>query len=183
MRPFLDRLYQGALALAAAAFAAIALLVLFQITGRLIDRAARATGAPPPGLTVPSLAEIGAFLFVGAVFLGLAGTLRAGGHVRVTLLTRALPPAAERVLGFAVTLAAAGLAAFATWSSAVQVLDSWRFDSVSYGMIPVPLWLPQGVMTLGLALFCIALIDAAVALARGRVPDFQAAEAARGEHA
>ena len=182
MRRILDRLYDAALALAALTFAMIALLVLAQVAGRLIDRAARAIGAPPPGLTVPSLAEIGAFLFIGAVFLGLAGTLRAGGHVRVTLLTRALAPGAARLLGLAVTLGAAGLTGFATWSSAEQTLDSWRFGSVSYGMVKVPLWLPQGVMTLGLALLGVALLDAMAALARGQTPAHELAEAERGEH-
>lgn len=183
MRSFLDRLYAGALALAAIAFATIALLVLAQIAGRLIDRAARALSLPPPGLTIPSIAEIGAFLFIGAVFLGLAGTLRAGGHVRVTLLTRTLSRGAARVLGLLVSATAAGLAAFATWSSAVQTLDSWAFDSVSYGMIPVPLWIPQGVMTLGLALFLVALLDAVADFALGRTPAHVAAEGERGEHA
>jgi TRAP-type C4-dicarboxylate transport system permease small subunit len=183
MRALLDRLYQFALALAAAAFAAIALLVLVQVLGRLLDRVARALGAAPFGVTVPSLAEIGAFLFVGAVFLGLAGTLRSGGHVRVTLLTRLLPEGATRLLSAAVVLVALGLSAFATWSSLVQMLDSWRFSSVSYGMIRIPLWLPQGVMTLGLALLCIALLDTFGELLRGRQPAHELAEAERGEGA
>lgn len=182
MRSFLDWLYRAGLALAALAFATVAGLVMVQILGRLIDRAARAAGLPPPGITVPSLAEIGAFLFVGAVFLGLAGTLRAGGHVRVTLLTRVLSRGAARVLGLIATGAAAGLAAFATWSSWVQTLDSWAYDSVSYGMIPIPLWLPQGVMTLGLALFCVALLEACWDFATGQTPAHVTAETERGEH-
>jgi TRAP-type C4-dicarboxylate transport system permease small subunit len=179
MRRFLDRLYAGALALAALAFAAIALLVLVQIVGRLLDRAARAFGLVPPGLTVPSLAEIGGFLFLSAVSLGLAGTLAAGGHVRVTLLTRRLPPVAARWLDMAVCLGAAGLAAFGTWSSGLQAWDSFAFGSVSYGMVRVPLWLPQGAMTAGLALLTIALLDAAAVLAGGGVPPHQAAEDAK----
>lgn len=172
MRAALDRLYAFALVLSAVAFASIAVLVLVQIAGRLIDRTARAVGAAPPGITVPSLAEIGGFLFLSAVFLGLAGTLVSGGHVRVTLLTRTLPAPAERALGFLVCLGAAGLAAFSTWSSGLQAWDSWVFSSVSYGMIKMPLWLPQGVMTLGLALLTLALLDAALTLARGGSPAY-----------
>lgn len=180
MRVLLDRVYAAALALSAAGFAIIAALVLVQIAGRLIDRGARLAGVPPLGLTIPSLAEIGGFMFAGAVFLGLAGTLTAGGHIRVTLLTGALPPRVARPLGAAVATSAAGLAAFATWSSALQLIDSWRFDSVSYGMIPVPLWMPQAVMTAGLALFCVALLDAALTLARGGTPAYEVAEATAG---
>ena len=46
------------------------------------------------GLQVPSLAEIGGFLFVAAAFLALPATLRAAGHVRVTMLAKALPEGA-----------------------------------------------------------------------------------------
>ena len=179
MRQTLDRLYSGALILAAAAFAAIAALVLVQIIGRLIDRGARALGAVPPGITVPSLAEIGGFLFLSAVFLGLAGTFARGGHVRVSLLTGALPPTIARPLEALVLIIAAGLCAFATWSSWLQAWDSWVYDSVSFGMVRVPLWLPQGGMTLGLVLLCIALIDSLVTVIRGGTPHY--AEHEQGE--
>ncbi len=181
MRRFIDRVHDGALALAAAAFAAIAVLVLVQIAGRLIDRAARALDMTPPGLTIPSLAEIGGFLFVSAVFLGLAGTLRAGGHVRVTLLTGALPPGPARWLGALVAAGATALAAFATWSSLLQTLDSYAFGAVSFGMVKVPLWWPQGAMTLGLGLFGLTLAQATLQLVMGQQPDFDAAETKREE--
>lgn len=177
MRVILDRLYAAALWLSAASFALIATLVLIQVLGRLTDRIARAIGAPPPGITIPSLAEIGGFLFLGGVFLGLAGTFAAGGHVRVTLLTRSLPEGVSRWLGALVAAAAAGLAAFSAWSSWLQFLDSIKFNSVSFGMVKVPLAIPQGVMTLGLILLLIALIDAAVTLAKGGEPSYAANEA------
>ena len=183
MRRILDRLYAGALWLAALTFALIAVLVLLQIAGRLIDRAARLIDLPPPGLTIPSLAEFGAFLFAGAVFLGLAGTLQAGGHVRVKLLIQTLPEAAARWLGAAVCAAAAAIAGFATWSSALQALDSLQFNSVSYGVIPIPLAIPQGLMALGLALLCVALLDSMVTLVRGGVPAYRAAESRTEEQA
>ncbi|MBY5971929.1 TRAP transporter small permease [Ferrimonas balearica] len=176
MRQTLDRLYTGALMLAAAAFAAIAALVLVQILGRLIDRGARLIGAAPLGITVPSLAEIGGMLFLSAVFLGLAGTFCRGGHVRVGLLTGALPPRVARPLEALVLILAAGLCLFATWSSVLQTWDSWVYDSVSFGMVRVPLWLPQGVMTLGLILLLVALLDGLVTLLRGGTPGYAAQE-------
>lgn len=176
MRSFLDRLYAAALWLAAASFALIAVLVLIQVVGRLADRIARTIGLPPPGITIPSLAEIGGFLFLGGVFLGLAGTFAAGGHVRVTLLTRSLADGAARWLGAFVAAAGAGLAAFAAWSSWLQFIDSIKFNAVSFGMVKVPLAIPQGVMTFGLLLLLVALIDAAVVLAKGGEPSFATAE-------
>lgn len=175
-RRFLDRLYEAALALSALALAVIAVLVAVQVAGRIIDRAALALGAPAPGITVTSLAEIGGFLFVGAVFLALPGTLRAGGHVRVTMLAQALRGTPRRVLAALVLIAALALTGFALQSSWAQLVDSWMFSAVSYGMIKIPLWIPQAVMTLGLAIFLIALADEVLAILRGATPAFLAAE-------
>ncbi len=139
-----------------------------------------ATGNAAIGFQVPSLAEIGGFLFVGAAFLALPATLRSAGHVRVTMLAQALPPAAARVVTALVLAAALALAVFAAWHAGVQAQDSWAFNSVSFGMVRIPLWIPQGVMTLGLVLFAVALADELVLALRGQTPAFRQAEAARG---
>ncbi|GAB4309132.1 MAG: hypothetical protein Kow0058_19690 [Roseovarius sp.] len=179
MRRALDLIYSGALVLSALALVAIALLVLTQIAGRLLDRALLALGREVVGIQIPSLAEIGGFLFVAAAFLALPATLRAGVHVRVSLLTHALARGPARALLALVLSLALGLAGFAAWHSWLQALDSWQFDSVSYGMLRIPLWLPQGAMTLGLAIFALALADELQACLRGRDPAFLAAETAR----
>ncbi len=177
MRRGLDLLYAAAFGVAALCFGAIALLVLVQIAGRLIDRGLAMVNAGPLGITVPSLAEIGAFLFVSGVFLGMAGTLRRGGHVRVTLATQKLGAGASRAVAGLVILLGLGLGVWAAWNSGLQAWDSWAFDSVSYGMVKVPLALPQAVMTFGLAVFCVALADEGVAVLRGEDPAFRRAEA------
>ncbi|AUH32275.1 TRAP transporter small permease [Paracoccus tegillarcae] len=180
MRQALARVYAGGLWLACACLVAIATLVLIQILGRLIDRAAMALGAAPPQIMVPSLAEIGGFLLVAATCLALAGTLQQGGHVRVTMIAGALPAPLARMVTLLAVAMATGLALWATWHSALQVVDSWQFDSVSYGIIRIPLWLPQGVMTLGLALMAIALMESLVVMLGGGVPAFMAAEDSAG---
>jgi TRAP-type C4-dicarboxylate transport system permease small subunit len=167
------------LAVACLAMVAIAVLVLVQILGRVLDRALMIAGATPIGFSIPSLSDFGGFLFVASATLALPATLRAGGHVRVSLLLNIGGPKAQRVLGVLVLLAAIGLAGFATWHAGAQALDSWRFNAVSFGMVRVPLWIPQGVMTLGFALLLLALIDELVTALRGQVTAFQRAEDAR----
>ncbi len=179
MRRALDLTYAAALAASAIALVTIAVLVFIQILGRILDRALLALGREVIGLQVPSLAEIGGFLFVAAAFLALPATLRAAGHVRVTMLARALPALLAKALTVLVLAAALGLAGFATWHSWLQVLDSWQFNSVSFGMIPIPLWIPQGAMTVGLALFALALADELITALRGKTPAFAAAETGR----
>lgn len=179
MRRALDITYTIALGASAVCLVAIATLVFVQITGRILDRITLLSGRDVIGIQVPSLAEIGGFLFVAAAFLALPATLRAAGHVRVTMLASSLPGSLGRALTIAVLTAAMGIAGFATWHSWLQVVDSWTFNSVSFGMIPIPLWIPQGAMTLGLAIFTVALADELWTALRGGTPAFLAAERAK----
>jgi TRAP-type C4-dicarboxylate transport system permease small subunit len=94
------------------------------------------------------------------------------------MLARALPAGPGRLLTVLVLAAALALSGFAAWHAGAQALDSWRFGSVSFGVVPVPLWLPQGVMTLGLAILVLALGDELLAATRGRAPAFRRAEEA-----
>lgn len=180
MRKLLDGLYATGLAAACLSMVAIAALVLTQILARMLDRALVIAGAAPIGFTVPSLSTFGGFLFVAAATLALPATLRAGGHVRVSLLLKIGGPWLQRGLAVLVLALALGLAGFAAWHSGAQALDSWQFNSRSFGMIPVPLWIPQGVMTLGFALLVVAVADELVATLRGQPPAYQRAEDARG---
>jgi len=180
MRRALDLVYASALVASAAALVTIAVLVFVQIAGRLLDRVLRAMGGESVGLQVPSLAEIGGFLLVGAAFLALPATLRSAGHVRVTMLAKSVPPPFDRWLNALVLLAALALTVFAAWNSGLQALDSWQFNSVSIGTIRIPLWIPQGVMTLGLCLLALALFDELVTALRGETPAFVTAEDSRG---
>ncbi|MBE0453684.1 TRAP transporter small permease [Roseovarius autotrophicus] len=181
LRRTLDRIFGAGLGLAALALVAIAALVLVQVTGRVIDRSLIAMGREPVGIAITSLSELGGFLFLGAAFLALAGSLRAGGHVRVTMLVGALPAPLARGVAVLALLGALGLCGFALYSAALQAWDSWSFNAVSFGMGRFPLWVPQAVMVAGLALFALALLDELLALLRGDTPAYQRAEEAKGK--
>ena len=179
MRKALDLLYGAALVGACLAMIAIVTLVFAEVLGRVVDRLAVLVGIGRFGFTVPSLAEIGGFLFVAASFLALPATLRAGAHVRVTLALRAFGIRGEKVMNVLVLLVAIGLALFAFWSVWTMTYASYLRGSVSVGIIPIPLWIPQAVMTTGLAVFAIALIDELVAILRGGEAAFRHSESQR----
>lgn len=181
LRHVLDRIYSAALGAACLAMIAIAVLVFLQITGRIIDRALILSGVDPLGLAIPSLSDFGGFLFVAAATLALPATLRAAGHVRVTLALAVLGPRVGAVLTVVVLVVALGLAGFAAWHSAVQMWDSLSFNTVSFGMVKVPLWIPQAVMTTGFALLALAVLDELLTALRGQTPAFRLAEAKRSE--
>ena len=169
MRRALDALYRVSGVVAACCLALIACLVLAQIVGRMA------------GVLVPGADDLASYALVATSFLALAYTLKAGGHIRVALLLRRLPPRPRRLaelgalaLGTAITLYFAWFALELTWLS-------WRFGDMSQGVLPIPLWLPQSVMALGLVVFAVALIDELVLVLKGGLAGYQEAEIAEAD--
>lgn len=175
MRKALNTLYQAATALAACCLLVIATLVALQVLGRIIDWVLVNVGMEPIRFQVPSLAEIAGFLLVGASFLALAGTLRNNDHIRVSMLLQAVPAGAARLLNIWVIAIALALAAYFSWNAAQLALDSYKYSETSYGVIPIPLVYPQAVMTLGLLVFTISLLDDLFVALTGHAPSFEAA--------
>lgn len=172
MRAALDLLYRTSGALAAVLLAAIGVVVLLQVGANLIDKVVGWAGGTPPGLLIPSYSEFAGFFLAASSFLALAYTLRSGDHIRVSLLIHNLPPRARRVVELWCTAAAGSLTGYYTWYTVRLILESWRFNDLSPGIVPVPLWIPQSPVALGLAVLTIAFADDFVRIARGRVPTY-----------
>lgn len=176
MRRVLDSLYQLALYASAFCLCIIALMVGAQLAGRLLDGTLALVGLPRTDFVILSLAEICGYLLAAASFLALAGTLKAGAHIRVTMALGALSEHTRRYAEmFAFTLGALG-AAYMTWHLTHFAWISFKFNEVSPGVIRVPLWYPQAAMALGALILTIAIVDELVIVAtRGR-PSFRQAE-------
>lgn len=176
MRAFLDRFYDAALYVAAACLVLIAALVGAQVVGRLYDLLRVLLGDRPYGFLVPSLAELSGYLLAAASFLALAATLKRGAHIRVTVLLTNVPERARFWLELWTLAAGAAFVAFVCWHLTMLSYDSFRFNEVSYGIIPMPLWVPQAVMALGAIALLIALADEFVTMLRGGRPSFRSGE-------
>ena len=96
--------------------------------------------------------------------------MRAGGHIRVNLVTTRLPRRAQTVMEGAVLLIAIGLVGFATWFMVGLVLESIHYGDVSTGIIPIALWIPQSFAALGVGLLGVALIHTFIDLLRAGGP-------------
>ena len=162
MRAVLDAVYKWSGAAAALAIFLIFTLVALQVAARLLDGALLLAGLSAIGFIVPSIAEICGFLLGVASFLALAHTLTVGGHIRVGMLIDRLSLRTRRPLEAVIGIVAALLSAYATWAMAMLTWRSWSFNDVSYGTVPVPLALPQGLMAIGLAILTIALVDVTI---------------------
>jgi TRAP-type C4-dicarboxylate transport system permease small subunit len=167
MRAVLDQLYRGSGLLAGFFLVAIAALTAAQILGRLL------------GFAAYSYDDFAGFSLCASSFLGLAYTLHANEHIRMTLVlhhTRAAPRRALEIVCLAVATFLVGLFA---WFTCDMTLTSYQLGDVSQGLVPVPLWIPQTGMALGLVVLAIAFVDDLVAALAGRPTSYAAAEAAR----
>jgi TRAP-type C4-dicarboxylate transport system permease small subunit len=176
MRRALDALYGAALWLSVACLVAIAVLVMLQVGGRLFDALLVAFGQRRAGFNILSLPEIAGFLLAAASFLALAGSLKAGAHIRVTLALSVLPPRTRHAAEALALSVATVCTAWAAWFLGQMAYDSWRFNELSIGLLPIPLWIPQSATFAGAALLALAFADELLGVLQGREPSYRAPE-------
>jgi C4-dicarboxylate transporter DctQ subunit len=142
----IGRLAGAAALLAGVATLAIAVLISYDVTMRYVfDR---------PQIFVD---EVASFLEVLVVFGGAAYTFRAGGHVRVDLVTSLLAPARRARLRAATLALGIVFLALVIWVTTQSALTAWRYGRVSAVML-YPLWWPMLLIPAGLALLALAMI-------------------------
>lgn len=160
MRRLLDALYLGAGAVAAAFVALIALLMIGQ---SILREFGVRTGAVP---------DVVAWCCASAAFFAMAHAFKHGDFVRVTLLLEKVSPPVRRTLE--VTSLLIGTASVSTlmWAALSFTYESWVFNDIATGLLPMPLWIPQLGFAIGSVLLWIAVVDELVIVLRGGRPTF-----------
>jgi TRAP-type C4-dicarboxylate transport system permease small subunit len=167
MRPALELLYKTSGFAAGFFLVAIVVLTATQIIGRLA------------GIAAYSFDDFAGFSLAASSFLGLAYTLRANEHIRMTLLLHHTRPRARRSLELACLVIATFLVGLFAWFTCDMVFTSYQLNDVSQGLVPVPLWIPQSAVALGLVVLAVAFLDDLVAAVRSRPTAYAEAEARR----
>ena len=163
MRRALELLYRGSGLLAGFFLVAIAVLSLMQIGGRLL------------GFAAHSFDEFAGWCMAASSFLGLAYTLRANEHIRMTLVLHHARGRSRRALELASLAAAVLLTGFFCWYALDMAWFSFATGDVSQGLVPVALWIPQSAMAAGLVVLLIALADDLVVALAGGTPAYDRA--------
>lgn len=147
MRKWLDGLYLASGWLAGACMVGVFAMVLLTIASRFFGFAATGSDA------------YAGYATAGAGFMALASTLKAGEHIRVTLLLTALKGRAQKAAEVLALAIATLLAGFLAFYSSHLVWQSWEINDISVGIDATPLWIPQIPMALGTLIFFIAFCD------------------------
>lgn len=152
-RRALDLFYNTCGVLAGLSLIGITAFVMLQIVAR------------PLGIVFSWTPEYAGYAMASLSFLGLAYTFNTGGQIRVGMLLNVLPSSGRRWLDGLCLVMALGVMGYFAWHSAVMTWQSYEFNDMGQGVIPVPLWIPQTVMTFGLFAQAIAIADNLVCLA------------------
>ena len=101
------------------------------------------------GRSIPGMIELIETFMVIVVFLGLAHAEAVGTHVRMSLVTNALPSRVRRVVkSFGMLVCAVGAGWFA-WSTALRALESIESAEVKPGLLRFPVWPARIVIAVG----------------------------------
>ena len=106
---------------------------------------------------IPVAWEYSSYLMAAAFTFGAAMTLRAGGHIRVTLVLSRVGPVTRRWME---TMLAALGATFTAYLALAMINFTWR--SFSSGQVSIssesPLWVPQALVTFGICLLVLQFV-------------------------
>ena len=161
MRTMLDKLYHGCGV--AAAFCVF--MIAFSVVTEVIVRSF--------GASLPGVIEVATFALVGASFLSLADTFRHNIHIRISVLTQHLPPKARRYAELGSLAVAAVTAVWLAYWGIDMVWEAFQYGDKSNGLLAIPLWIPQGMMTGGIILLAASVIEEFINVWRGRETSYQ----------
>jgi TRAP-type C4-dicarboxylate transport system permease small subunit len=161
LRTFLDRLYLFAGYAAGAFLVLIFGIMMFMSVGRQF------------GLNIPAGDDFASWCMAAMAFLGLAHTFKKGEIIRVGVLIEQVTGRKRWLLEvFALGISAAFTLYF-TWSALSMTYDSFRFNDMAQGVLPVPLWIPQIGYSGGLVILAVALVDEMIHVLKGNKPTYE----------
>lgn len=102
--------------------------------------------------------EISTYLLVGMTFLGLAVAQKDGSHIRVELLSNALPERLRDRMDEVAQWIGLVFVLFTAWQMAMFNVREFVFDTRDWGLLATPQWIPQTPVTAGLVAFALAIL-------------------------
>ena len=161
LRKVLDGLYLLAGYAAGVFLVAIFVLMMVLSAGR------------PLGINLPAGDDFAAWCMAATAFLGLAHTFRSGEMIRVGLLIDRFDGDTRRVIEIASLVVGCGFIGFFAWHAVVMNYQTYVFNDMAQGVVPVPLWIPQLGYSGGLVILLIAFVDELVHVLRGNDPRYE----------
>jgi TRAP-type C4-dicarboxylate transport system permease small subunit len=124
------------------------------------------------GFSSQSTTEITGYALAFGISWGLAHTLTARAHVRIDVVLNHLPASIRYPMHVLSLASLAVFMAFIAWGAYGLVDESLLFGATDISLLRTPLWIPQGLWALGIAVFLllilVMLVENFLLLAAGR---------------
>jgi TRAP-type C4-dicarboxylate transport system permease small subunit len=160
LRRALDRLYLASGALGAFFIVLIGVLMIAQSVLRELNVR---TGA---------VNDVVAWFCAAAAFFTMAHAFKHGDFVRVTLLLESVSARTRRALEITALAIGSLAVGYLAWWACKFTYESWEFNDIAQGLLPLPLWIPQLSFALGSVLLWVAMLDELILVLRGQVPTY-----------
>ncbi len=102
--------------------------------------------------------EFAVFLLIGMTFMSAAWVHSQRGHVSIEALAAILPPRVNAWRVLAIDLLSAVFCAFFAWKSWTLLYEAWTEGYVSAPPGAPPLWIPYGLMAVGMSLLTLQIL-------------------------
>jgi TRAP-type C4-dicarboxylate transport system permease small subunit len=136
----------------AACLITLTLLMLAEITVRALSNL-----VPWVPADIPVAWEYSSYLMAACFTFGAAMTLRAGGHIRVTLVLGRLAPPARRLLEIGASLVATCFVGFLSIAMARFAWSAFERGQTSISSDTM-LWIPEAVIAFGMVLLALQFL-------------------------
>ena len=160
MRKFLDKLYLASGALGATFIALIAVLMIGQSILREFH------------VNTGAVNDVVAWFCAAAAFFAMAHAFKHGDFVRVTLVLDKVGPKTRRAMELGSLFIGSLSTAYLAFWACRFTYESWEFNDIAQGLLPMPMWIPQLSFALGSLLLLVAVVDEFIIVIRGGVPTF-----------
>jgi TRAP-type C4-dicarboxylate transport system permease small subunit len=170
VRRFLDRLYLASGALGGC----FIVLICVAMIGQSILREF--------GVRTGAVNDVVAWMCAAASFFAMAHAFKHGDFVRVTLLLEHLSERKRRVLEIAALLIGTVSVGYLAFWAVRFTYESWQFNELAQGLLPIPIWIPQSSFALGALLLLVAMVDELILVLRGARPTYVVAVEERHAH-
>lgn len=126
------------------------------------------------GLNIPAGDDFASWCMAAMAFLGLAHTFKSGDMIRVGLLVDRFQGRKRWAFEVFSLVLGLGFSGFFAWHATIMTWQSWQFNDVAGGVVPMPLWIPQLGYSGGLIILFIAMLDEFVhVVIRGQEPRYE----------
>lgn len=119
-------------------------LIAIIVTGQIVVRAF--------GGIIPSSDDYAAWAMASSIFFALPYAMLHGDHIRVSLVIQLMPKRFHKAYELVATTLALLLSAWCSKQAVTFVYDSFAYNELAQGMVPVPIWIPQIGMPIGLCM-------------------------------